>query len=234
MRTVSDEHGCGWHLSLGTKQYERVLRWQRALVAMRKQGLARDTIITVEHPPVMTVGSNGHRENYERLEQVPIRVERGGDVTFHGPGQLVVYFIFNLSRRGRDLHQFLGNIKEGIVKTLEMFDIKADSHGEQTGVWVEGQKIASIGIAVKHWISFHGAAINLSTDLSEFGGINPCGLDASVMTSARQVCDREIDLWQFAGKLIESYERVFGVEFCPVSLEELAEEKESQSGGGHV
>lgn len=231
---LPDELGCGWHLTLGTREYDTVLRFQRALVKMREQGFARDTIITVEHPPVITIGSDGHEENYYRLDQNPIRVERGGDVTFHGPGQLVVYFIFNLARRGRDLHRFLFEIQEGIIRTLKEYNIKADTEGEHTGVWVQKKKIASIGIAVKRWISFHGAAINLSTDLNGFGGINPCGLESSVMTTAERLGGKKIDMWQFAKTLLEKYAKVFDVEFYPVSLDELAEDKESQSGGEHV
>lgn len=231
---LPDELGCGWHLTLGTREYEKVLGFQRTLVTMREQGFARDTIITVEHPPVITIGSDGHEENYDQLEQNPIRVERGGDVTFHGPGQLVVYFIFNLARRGRDLHRFLSQIQEGIVRTLKEYNITADTEGEHTGVWVGKKKIASIGIAVKRWISFHGAAINLSTDLSGFGGINPCGLESSVMTTAELLGGKKIDMWQFAQTLMDKYAKVFEVEFYPISLEELAEDKESQSGGGHI
>ena len=183
----------GWHLQLGEVDYRRVLQWQQGLVRMRASGFARDTIITVEHPPVLTVGKDGHPENYEGINPEPIVVERGGDVTYHGPGQLVVYFIFNLTRRGRDLHKFMGNIQDGIIATLAELGVRARKDDEHTGVWVDDRKVASVGVAVKKWISFHGAALNLNTDLSDFTTINPCGLDPNVMTSVQQILSKEMD-----------------------------------------
>jgi lipoyl(octanoyl) transferase len=161
----------------------------------------------------------------------PYFVERGGDVTYHGPGQLVVYFIFNLSRRERDLHWFMDSIQRGIILALGELGIKAKKGTENTGVWVRKKKIASIGVAVKHWISFHGAAINLNTNLAEFDRINPCGLDADVMTSAKELLKKDVDLNQFRRRLLEKYAEVFDTAFSPVALEELAEALESQAGG---
>jgi lipoyl(octanoyl) transferase len=115
----------GWHLGLGRVDYERALGWQRGLVTLRKEGFARDTIITVEHPPVITVGKDGHAENFAGLVGEPIKVERGGDVTYHGPGQLVVYLIFNLTRRQRSLHRFMDDIQRGIIGALGRYGITA-------------------------------------------------------------------------------------------------------------
>jgi len=136
-------------LDVGREEYDRVLEWQHGLVSMRQEGLARDTIILVEHPPVITVGKDGHKENFAGLPSKPHFVERGGDVTYHGPGQLVAYFVFNLSRRGRDLHQFMNNIQEGIIRALANYKVDAKRGEEYTGVWVGEKKIASIGVAVK-------------------------------------------------------------------------------------
>ena len=224
----------GWHLELGRVEYGRVLAWQRRLVKLRAEGFIRDTIITVEHPPVVTVGRDGHPEHWANCDVEPVFIERGGDVTYHGPGQLVVYFIFNLARRGRDLHRFLHDIQEGVIRLLGRYGVTAGRSEENTGVWVGGKKIASIGVAVKKWISFHGAAININTELSEFERINPCGLESSVMTSLRELIGRETDLWDFAHRLVDEYAAVFQTTFTPVTLEELAEDAESQEGGGHV
>ncbi len=234
MVATASERVLGWSLELGTISYERVLDWQHGLVSMREHGLARDTIITVEHHPVITVGRDGHAENFRGLEEPPIMVERGGDVTYHGPGQLVVYFIFNLTRRGRDLHLFMQGIQQGIIDALAEIGITAARGEEHTGVWVGDKKIASIGVAVKHWITYHGAAINLNTKLSDFRKINPCGLDAGVMTSAHTILDREVDLKSFSRLIIDKYGAVFATDFAPVSLESLAEELESQSGGFEI
>lgn len=234
MTAIGSEKTVGWSLELGKISYERVLDWQRGLVTMREHGLARDTIITVEHHPVVTVGRDGHPENYAGLEEPPVMVERGGDVTYHGPGQLVVYFVFNLTRRGRDLHLFMQGIQEGIIEALADLGIAAARGEEHTGVWVKEKKIASIGVAVKHWITFHGAAINLNTNLADFSRINPCGLEAGVMTSAHALLGREVDLKQFSRAIIKKYEKVFATDFAPVSLESLAEELESQSGGFEI
>ncbi len=221
----------GWVLELGEVDYERIHRWQRGLVTMRREGLARDTIILVEHPPVITVGKDGHPEHFANLEVQPIFVERGGDVTYHGPGQLVVYFIFDLTRRGRDLHRFIRDVQEGIIRTLQVWGISARRDREHTGVWVEDKKIASLGIAVKQWVTFHGVAINLNTALEEFRKINPCGLEPAVMTSVRQLTGKSVDRKVFGARLVEAYKDIFQTEFTPIALEEIAEELESQAGG---
>ncbi|MBD3257336.1 lipoyl(octanoyl) transferase LipB [candidate division GN15 bacterium] len=221
----------GWHLELGRVDYARALSWQHGLVKMRKDGFARDTIITVEHPPVLTVGKDDNPENYAHCDIEPVAIERGGDVTYHGPGQLVVYFIFNLARRGRDLHLFMDNIQEGIIRTLADYDVEAARNSENTGVWVGKKKLASIGVAVKNWITFHGAAVNLNTDLSAFDQINPCGLEASVMTTLADQTGGEIAMSEFAAKLLSHYASVFETEFTPIDLASLAEDVESQSGG---
>ncbi len=234
MVTVAQEKLLGWVLQAGTVDYERALEWQHGLVKMRQQGLARDTMMLLEHPPVITVGRDGHDENFKDSEITPYFIERGGDVTFHGPGQLVVYFVFNLTRRGRDLHKFMDDVQEGIIRALAEYGIKAERGVENTGVWVGKKKIASIGIAVKQWITYHGAAINLNTKLTEFNKINPCGLNAKVMTSAKRLLKKPVDMDQFRRTLLEKYGEVFGTDFSPIDLESLAEELESQSGGYEI
>ncbi len=224
----------GWSLELGKVDYERTLGWQHGLVRMRENGLARDTIITVEHPEVVTVGRDGHEANYRDLPSAPHFVERGGDVTYHGPGQLVAYFIFNLTRRGRDLHQFMDNVQQGTIAAMRDIGISATRGDKHTGLWVGDKKIVSIGLAVKRWITFHGVAVNLNTRLEDFQCINPCGLDANVMTSAHKVLGKKVDLKKFSANLIEKYSQAFETDFTPVSLESLAEELESQAGGYEI
>lgn len=234
LQTTERPFGFGWSLDLGRVDYQLVLGWQRGLVKMRESGMARDTIILVEHPPVITVGKDGKASNYERNDLVPVFIERGGDVTYHGPGQLVVYFVFNLNRRGRDLHQFVEQIQQGIIATLGDYGLQAGRNSRSTGVWVGEKKIASIGVAVKKWISFHGAAINLNTKLVDFEKINPCGLEPDVMTSLHLLTKKKVSLRQFGESLLGHYGSVFDTPFTPVRLDELAEDMESQRGGGHV
>lgn len=221
----------GWILDVGKIDYNRALQWQRGLVKMRKEGMARDTIMLVEHPAVCTVGRNGHQKHYKDVKTEPVFIERGGDVTFHGPGQLVVYFIFNLARRGRDLHLFMTNIQQGIIDALAELGIAARMGDEHTGVWVGERKIASVGVAVKKWITFHGAAINLNVDLREFEQMEPCGLSSTTMTSATELLGHAIDMREFGRILLTKYADRFGTQFDPVELQALAEDMESQSGG---
>jgi lipoate-protein ligase B len=224
----------GWLLNLDKVEYERALEMQLGLVKLRKNGMARDTLILVEHPPVITVGKDGHKENFENLKIKPFFIERGGDVTYHGPGQLVVYFIFNLTRRGRDLHLFMQTIQEGIIAAMKQIGIKTEKGDEHTGVWVGKNKIASIGVAVKNWISYHGAAINLNTDLNDFTQINPCGLDAGIMISAEKLKKKKIDIEDFKNILLAKYSELFDTHFYPVKLEEIAEDIKSQSGSNVI
>lgn len=220
----------GWAMNLGRIDYDRALSWQRGLVKMRREGLSRDIIMLVEHPPVVTVGRSAHKENFEGLSAQPVFIERGGDVTYHGPGQLVAYFIFNLSRRGKNLRKFMTNIQTGVIDTLKEYNISAKRGNEHTGIWVGEHKIASIGIAVKNWITFHGVAINLNTNLAEFEQINPCGLSATIMTSVLKETGKKVSLDKFGEKLLKNYDRLFDTTFESIKLDELAEEIESQRG----
>ncbi|HOP08039.1 MAG TPA: lipoyl(octanoyl) transferase LipB [candidate division Zixibacteria bacterium] len=222
----------GWILRAGLVDYKLAWKWQKSLVNMRREGLARDTILMLEHPPVVTVGKDGHKENFAKCDLEPIHIERGGDVTYHGPGQLVVYFIFNLTRRGRDVRKFITNLQQGIVDAFADLGIECTIRkGEHTGVWVGDRKIASLGVAVKRWITYHGVAINLNTDLSEFNRINPCGFKAETMISARELIGKDLDIENFADILLEHYANLFVTKFEPVDLASLAEELESQAGG---
>lgn len=224
----------GWVLKPGRIDYERSWEWQKNLVKLRREGMVRDTIIMLEHPPVVTVGRDGHEENYKDLSCKPYFIERGGDVTYHGPGQLVVYFIFNLTRRQKDIHLFMANVQKGIIDTLKDLDIEAAMGEEHTGVWVDKKKVASIGLAVKNWITFHGAAINLNTQLDDFKQIKPCGLSADVMASIAEIKNEKVNEENFKKILLDKYALIFETKFDPITLEYLAEEIESQSGSNVI
>ena len=163
---------------------------QQDLVASRQADSIPDTLILVEHPDVITLGRSAKPSNVLCPGEIPVvPIERGGDVTYHGPGQLVAYPIF-LLREGdgeRDLHRFLRSLEEVLVRTLADFGLAGIREPGKTGVWIAhdggARKLASIGVAVRKWVTLHGLALNVTTDLARFGAIHPCGFDATVMTS---------------------------------------------------
>ena len=183
---------------LGPTSYRDGLAIQEALVQARAAGHTGDWLLFPDHPPVLTVGRSPSPGSViadpETLRQMGIElfeVARGGDVTWHGPGQLVGYLICDLNERGRDLHRFLREIEDGLMQTLAGWGIASERSPGRTGVWSEGEKIASIGIAVRRWVSYHGFALNIAPDLRFFDLIHPCGLRGIHMTSvARRLGER--------------------------------------------
>jgi lipoate-protein ligase B len=178
-------------LNLGERSYAEVLAFQRDAAARRITGeIDQDLIVLVEHPPVVTLGRKKAdnklpvSEDYLRSRGIELfEVERGGGVTFHGPGQLVGYPIFDLQRHKLDLHWYLRQVEEGLIRTLAAYDIDAERSAGFTGVWTGGRKIASIGVHARSWVTWHGFALNVTTDLSYFNVMTPCGIDGVVMTS---------------------------------------------------
>jgi lipoate-protein ligase B len=196
-------------LDLGLKDYAVVLELQRKLVDLRAKRLIPDTLIIVEHPHVFTVGKAVPGETPNQIDGVPVfRIERGGQWTYHGLGQLVGYPILDLNARGRDIHRFLRAIEETLILALGDFGIVA-GRGAQTGVWVGEKKIASIGAAIRNWISFHGFALNVNTDLSCFHKISPCGFHGSTMTSMKATLDREVDFVEVKKHVLYGFEKAF-------------------------
>ena len=180
-----------WVERLGLMPYEDALEYQRSVARARISGeIAEDVLLLVEHPPVVTLGrSSKGRHLLASSEQLAARdielfeVERGGDVTFHGPGQLVGYPIINLARHRRDLHWYLRTLEASLIAALGDFGIPAEANAGFTGVWTRGRKIASIGVHARDWVTWHGFALNVSTDLSYFDTMVPCGIDGVTMTS---------------------------------------------------
>jgi lipoate-protein ligase B len=172
-------------LDWGVVAYGAARDRQIELVSARQRDEAPDSLVLLEHPHVITVGrARAAASNVLAAGEVPVvETERGGDVTYHGPGQLVGYPIVSLIVGERDLHKFLRNLEEGMIRTLAAFGVAAARRPGATGVWVGEQKIASIGIACRKWVTFHGLALNVATDLGYFSRINPCGFEAKVMTS---------------------------------------------------
>jgi len=184
----------------GVKPYAEMLELQRAAAKARISGaLDQDLLILVEHPPVVTLGRSSKDANLlANPEQLKARgveifeVERGGDVTFHGPGQLVGYPIVDLKRHKQDLHWYLRQVEETLIRALGTFDIAGKRVEKYTGVWVGNRKIASIGVHARDWVTWHGFALNVSTELSYFDLIVPCGIPEVVMTSVeRELLERD-------------------------------------------
>lgn len=181
-------------VDLGHRPYGEVLELQRDLCRRRVTGdLANDTLLLVEHDPVYTMGRGTKPSSLpltpaelERRGISVFEVERGGDVTFHGPGQLVGYPIIDLKQHREDLHWYLRELEAVLIDSLETLGISAERNPGLTGVWTGGRKIASIGVHVKQWVTLHGFALNVTTDLSHFGLIVPCGIENVVMTSVAQ------------------------------------------------
>jgi lipoyl(octanoyl) transferase len=175
-------------IDLGRRGYEQTRADQLELVAQRQRDEVPDTLLLVEHPHVFTLGrSRAAVANVVAPGDVPvIEIERGGDVTYHGPGQIVAYPIVLLRDGERDLHKFLRNLEEAVIQTCARFGLVADRELGKTGVWTgtdERKKLCSMGIACRKWVTFHGLALNVTTDLAYFHRINPCGFDSGVMRS---------------------------------------------------
>jgi len=191
-------------IDLGVCDYLVAWRLQQDLLARRQEDGIPDTLILVEHPHVLTLGRNGCRDNILDPGDMPvIAVERGGDVTYHGPGQLVGYPILQLREGERDVHRYLRQLERAIIATLADFSIPAEQRPERTGVWVGALKIASIGVAIRRlWVTMHGFAINVCPDLQRFSAINPCGLPASQMCSMASVLGRQVSVADVRGPLL--------------------------------
>ena len=201
-------------LDLGLCSYNEVWQVQRRLVSQLANQEIQDTLILVEHPHVFTVGKAAAENVPANVNDVPVvRIERGGQWTYHGPGQLVGYPILDLNTRGRDIHKFLWSIEETLILALDEFGIKAGrvEGKNKTGVWVGEKKIASIGAAVRHWITFHGFALNVNTDMSYFSMIEPCGMPASTMTSMKVILNRDLDFTTVKKRVSGRFEEVFQV-----------------------
>jgi lipoyl(octanoyl) transferase len=176
-------------VDLGTESYRDAWARQLALVDARQSGNAPDTLLIVEHEHVFTLGRRREAEGnvLDAGDVEVIGIERGGDVTYHGPGQVVCYPIVLLEDGERDLHRYLRNLEEAVIATCTQFGIAADREPGKTGVWMTTpmgrKKLCSMGIACRKWVTFHGLALNVTTDLAYFRRINPCGFESSVMTS---------------------------------------------------
>jgi len=209
-------------LDLGLREYGEALELQRRLVDLRARKIIPDTLILVEHPHVFTVGKGIQGDVPEQVMSVPVvRIERGGQWTYHGPGQLVGYPILDLNARNREVRGFVQRIEETLIRALNQFAIPGELHESQIGVWVKTKKIASIGAAIRNWVSFHGFALNVNTDLSYFQMITPCGFPGSTMTSMEAQLRRQVDFVSVKNEVQRRFEQVFELELTTSTPEVL-------------
>ena len=204
----------------GLVPYGDALEWQRELAEDRIAGrLSHDVLLLLEHPPVVTLGRNSHAAHLLQPAGIEVfEVERGGDVTFHGPGQLVGYPILDLRAYKQDLHWYLRTLEQALIDALGILAIPAERNPGLTGVWTRGRKIASIGIHVKQWVTWHGFALNITTDLTHFDRIVPCGIQGVEMTSVERETGngKRETLWdESAAAVVRAFENVFEVEIIP-------------------
>jgi len=211
-------------VDLQTRDYKETWELQHRLVELRARAAIPDVLLLVEHPHVITMGKSAKPDNILSKKFLVYEVERGGDVTYHGYGQLVGYPIMDLTQRDKDIKRLVRGLEAVLIETLDHFGIPAQRIEGRTGVWIIGQqkKIASIGVAVRSWVTFHGFALNVSTDLSCFSTINPCGYDSGVMTSMTEQLGKQVSMAEVKGPLTSAFKHVFATELETTSEEELS------------
>jgi lipoate-protein ligase B len=182
-----------FYKDLGRTDYLAALAFQEGILQRKQRQASADVLLFVEHPHVYTVGRSGQEVNVLAAQEVPvIRTSRGGDVTYHGPGQMVVYPVIDLrSKLRKEVHRYLLNLETSAIRTLKDFGLDGMRRPPYTGIWIDNRKIAAIGIAVRRGITFHGLALNVNTDLSYFNRIIPCGLDWADVTSMAKELRKE-------------------------------------------
>jgi lipoyl(octanoyl) transferase len=196
--------------------YKEAWDLQYALHQLRRENQVSDLLLLLEHPNTYTLGKAAHIENLiggkDFLEKNNISVyniDRGGDITYHGPGQIVGYPIINLSDWFQDSHKYLRTLEEVLIKVCEEYGLKAGRVEGYTGVWIEDRKIAAIGIKISHWITMHGFAFNVNTNLEMFNGIIPCGISDKSVTSLEKELGRKIPIGEVKEKILEHFKNEF-------------------------
>ncbi|MFQ5681634.1 MAG: lipoyl(octanoyl) transferase LipB [Candidatus Binatia bacterium] len=197
---------------LGQLDYLSALSIQQKLLEMKQRNQFPDSLLLVEHPHVFTIGRGGKESNLLCAGEVPVyRTSRGGDITYHGPGQLVAYPLLDLrSKLRKDVHRYLRNLEFIAIHTLKDFGLTGTSTPPWTGVWIEKRKIVSMGVAVRRGITYHGLAMNVNTNLAYFNRIIPCGLWWAGVTSIQQELGREISMVEVKTQFVEHFVKRFG------------------------
>jgi len=224
---------------LGTVPYEEAFRLQRETVASLQAGRTEEALYLLEHPHVITKGRNASRstllasrDHLARRGVALVETDRGGDITYHGPGQLVGYPILQLEPARRDIRRYVTDVEEVLIRTLSAFSIEAHRNEALRGAWVGDRKIASVGIRISRWVTSHGFALNVSTDLSYFSLIVPCGIQNCRMTSMARELGRSVDMREVKSAAIRAFSSVFGRDVLPACGHGNARSDGSQRAGG--
>lgn len=225
----------GWAIDLGVMRYAEASALQKRIVAARKIGAVPDLVLLAEHPHVITLGRNAKREHLlasaALLRQMNVEVsesDRGGDITYHGPGQTVAYPILNLAEIRRDLVWYVRQLEEAMIGASAEFGVRAERRAGRTGIWVEAagasgdeEKLGAIGVHVSRWVTSHGLAYNVATDLRYFELIVPCGIRDRKATSLEKICGRAVGMDEVAPRMVKQLGNCFDREFKPVSKRNL-------------
>ena len=212
-------------VDLGVVDYDEAFALQKRHVERLQRNEGDDVLVFLEHPHVITVGRNadGHAivadtRAIEARGAKVVATDRGGDVTYHGPGQLVGYPIIRLEPGRRDIRRYVHDLEQVLIDTLADFSVDAARHPEHRGVWVEGRKIASLGIRISRWVTSHGFALNVDTDLSYFSLMNPCGIQGCVMTTLAQECGTSVAMSAVRERIAVHFGKVFAREMHEESI----------------
>jgi lipoate-protein ligase B len=215
----------------GRLDYLESWDFQRDLARLRRVGEIPDLLLLTEHPPTYTIGRRGSRTNLlidaatlERIGATCHEVDRGGDITFHGPGQLVGYLIMDLGQAERGLRRFVGRLEGSVIDTLAHYGVTGEPVPGRPGVWVNGKKIAAVGVAVSRRVTYHGFALNVDPDLTYFDYMIPCGIPGSAATSIARETGQPVTMHAVAGTLVNAVAEQFGV--TPVEDLTLADLRE--------
>ncbi len=220
-----------WAVWLGRIDYEPALALQMRICAAKQAGFEPDVLLLLEHPPTITIGRNGKWAHLLATEETlrargvrRFETDRGGDITYHGPGQLVGYPIVRLEGAERNVRQYMHNLEECLIRALAGYGIETARDPKHIGVWTKEGKIAAMGVHISRWVTRHGFALNVNTDLSCFDLIVPCGIAARGVASMAQLLARPVDLREVAGRVASEFGAVFRREIAwqmPGELEQL-------------
>ncbi len=215
-------------IDIGITEYAAAWDLQKALHHERVSLSIPDTVLFTEHFNTYTIGKSGGDDHLLATEEElrdgnvsVFKIDRGGDITYHGPGQIVCYPIIDLNNYYLDIHRYMRDLEEVVIRTLDQFGIKAHREPEYTGVWVDSEKICAIGVKVSRWVTMHGFAFNVNTDLSYFGRIIPCGIFHKGVTSLSQLLERTIDISEVKKVVAEKFAEVFQTEIESASFEQF-------------
>ncbi len=220
-------------INLGRIKYNQAWDIQKELVALRYNNTIQDCLIVCEHDPVLTMGRGTDMDNLlvseEILKQKGVdlfEIERGGDITFHGPGQVILYPIISLHERSKDAHKYLRDLETAVIKALSEIGLEASIKKGLTGIWINDKKIGAIGVALSKWITYHGMALNVNTDLDFFKLINPCGITEYPVSSISELLSRTIDLETINNLLVDNFVKHFEYdEIISTTIEEVLDKK---------